>query len=157
MKIGVALPVLFSALLAGCASIPKTPSALIQTSHASESWCQESSVDETATQIRGYLLKCYTPVVMNSSTYIRPGIAIDSTWQLDFLIDQSPLENGQRLTVRTAQGASQGYLLLTDVIRGEGKCRTNSRVYVMNEFWSRAIPEVRAAAHGAEAECRKPG
>lgn len=157
MKINLALTILFSALVAGCASIPKTQSALISTAYASDEWCQESSVDETATQIRDYLLKCYTPIVINSSTYIRPGIAINSTWQLDFLVDQVPLENGQRLTVRTAQGAAQGYFLLADVVRGEGKCRTSSRVYVMNEFWSRAIPEVRSAALGAKAECRKPG
>ena len=157
MKIGLAVLFLTTALMVGCSSIPTTQLALIQTAHATEAWCQESSVDETAKQIREYLLTCYTPIVMNSSTYIRPGIAVNSTWQLDFLVDQSPLESGHRLTVRTAQGASQGYLLLADVIRGEGQCRTTGRVYVMNEFWSRAIPEVRSAAQGAKAVCRKPG
>lgn len=157
MKTSLALTVLLSVLIAGCANIPKTQSALISTAYASDTWCQESSVDETSKQIRDYLLKCYTPIVINSSTYIRPGIAINSTWQLDFLVDQLQVDNGQRVTVRTAQGAEQGYFLLADVVRGDGKCQTSSRVYVMNEFWSRAIPEVRAAAQGAKAECRKPG
>lgn len=130
--------------LAGCASIPKTSTDLVNTSSTTQQYCYDITPDIVEQRVHDYLTSCYGPV----ETIIPVGAA-PVPIKADFQVIQEQLLSGKRYSVRNFVG----YGFAADVTPALRDCKTVINLYGISSFWRKHFAPVDAAARGQQAQC----
>jgi hypothetical protein len=130
--------------VAGCVSIPKTSSELVETSTNTRTYCYQMPPETVGARVEALLARCWYPVAM----VIPVGDAY-LPMHADFQVIDELLPDGNRYSVRN----SMGFGYSADVIAGSPDCETEVRMYAVTAFWKRTFEAVDLAVKGKLAAC----
>ena len=130
--------------LAGCVTVPKTSSELVQTSSTSHTFCYAKPPHEVSRQLETFLGKCYG----RAETVIPLGGAYVPI-RADFQVLNEQLQNGNRYSVRNFVGF--GYA--ANVVPGAESCNTEVKMYAITGLWQKTFAAADAAISTGDIKC----
>ena len=135
-------------LLVSCASLPKDVAELTQSRLKSDVVCHNEPFTLIVERVDAFLTRCYSPKKFRGAMYAA-GIFVVRTVDVNWEVNESPIENGTRFVVQT----EWGYALAADVKRGEATCPTVTQYYAAQGPWARRFSLLDQATQGDKPAC----
>jgi hypothetical protein len=134
--------------MAGCATVPKTSTQLVETSGTTQSYCYSMPRVIVGERIELLLSQCYGEV----ETIIPIGAAYVPI-SADFQVINEELPNGNRYSVRNFVGFGYSADVISDAIGISADCETEVRMYAVSGFWRNTFDAVDRAVRNEDSSC----